>query len=131
VCPTRPRKPLVDDCREPRERRILADRLPLRQAFLRNAGPGHPPATCRMAPMGTNRAPMATATPNSFPGGVVANSSGVIDPSAPVSIRSQPVCGVLGGVVAYSTVMTLGVTASTAGKVPPCKIFCCGNFFPV
>ena len=64
-----------------------------------------------MAQMGTNRPPMATATPNSFPGGVVADSSGVIDPSAPVSICPQPVGGVLGGVVAYSTVMTLGVTA--------------------
>ena len=86
-----------------------------------------------MAPMGTNRAPMATATPNSFPGGVVADSSGVIDPSAPVSIRSQPVGGVLWGVVAYSTAMTLGAPAMThvAGKVLPSKIFCCNNFFPV
>ena len=86
-----------------------------------------------MAPMGTNRAPMATATPNSFPGGVVADSSGVIDPSAPVSICPQPVGGVLGGVVAYSTVMTLGVIADdhVAGKVLPSKIFCCNNFFPV
>ena len=37
--------------------------------------------------------------------------SGVIDPSAPISIRSQPVGGVLGGVANHSTVMTLGVTA--------------------
>ena len=75
---------------------------------------------------------MATATPNSFPGGVVADSSGVIDPSAPVSICFQPVGGVLGGVVAYSTVMTLSVTDDpVAGKVLPSKIFCCGNFFTV
>ena len=110
VCPIEPRKPLVDDCREPRERCcVLVDRVPLRKR--RNAGPGHTPATCRMAPRGTNRAPMATATPNSFPGGVAADSSGFIDPSAPVSICPQPVGGVLGGVVAYSTVMALGVTA--------------------
>ena len=74
VCPTYPRKPLVDDCREPRERCILADSVPVPCAKRRNAGPGHTPATCRMAPMGTNRAPMATATPSSFPGGVVADS---------------------------------------------------------
>jgi len=99
----------------------------------RNAGPGHTPATCRIAPMGTNRAPMATATRHSFPGGVITDSSGVIDPSAPVSICSQPVGGVLGGVVAYLTVMILGVTADDplAGKVPSSKNFCCGNFFPV
>ena len=181
MCPTCPRKPLVDNCREPRERCILVDRVP-RCAKRRNAGPatplpraawhrwappGAPPATPppldlprlptwvpqkrgtavpgwmffgaillihspkrgtavpvtweagvgpgggggRAEPMGTNRAPMATATPNSFPGGVVADSSGVIDPSAPASICPQPVGGVLGGVVAHSTATTLGVTA--------------------
>ena len=74
---------------------------------------------------------MATAPPNSFPGGVAADSSEVIDPSAAVSIFSQPVGGVLGGVVAYPAVMTLGVTADMAGEVLPGKIFCCTNFFPV
>ena len=78
-----------------------------------------------MVPMGTNRVPMAmaTATPNSFPLGVVADSSGAIGPSAPVRICSQPVGGVVavvvvavavvlvGEVVACSTATTLGVTA--------------------
>ena len=87
---------------------------------------------------------MATATPHSFPGGVVADSSGVIDPSAPVSIRSQPVGGVLGSVVAYSTVMTLGVTDDTwpvkysLSRLEPTSVTCAscyvlkGNtaFFP-
>ena len=81
-----------------------------------------------MAPMDTNRA--AIATPNSFPGGVVAGSSGLIDPSAPVSICFQPVCGGAGGAAACSTVMTLGVTADDPRAWPVksfselSKIFC-------
>ena len=39
----------------------------------------------------SRQAPMATATPHSFPGGVVTDSSGVIGPSATISICFQPV----------------------------------------
>jgi len=114
VCPTYPANRLPTVVGSPKNGVLSQIVCPC--AKRRNVGPGHTPATCRMAPIGTNRAPTATAKPNSFPGGVVADSSGVIDPSAPVSIRSKPLGGVWGGVVAYSTVMTLGATDDPRGR---------------